>query len=73
MLWNKKIPGFEKVEIPKSKWLIFPIHSTNAKDIQKASNDFYFKFLPSSKYNLRDIPELEYYHDGVTDFLVPIE
>lgn len=73
VLWNKEIPEFEKVEIPKSKWLIFPIHSRKAEEIQKVSSDFYIKFLPSSKYNLRDIPELEYYHDGETDFLVPIE
>ena len=34
---------------------------------------FYEDFLPSCKYNLRDLPELEYYHDEVTDFLIPIE
>lgn len=73
VLWSHKIKEFSSVIIPKSKWLIFHIPSTNSKEIQKASDDFYCHFFPSSKYNLRDIPELEYYHDGVTDFLVPIE
>ncbi len=73
VLWKQKIEEFEPVVIPKSKWLIFHISSTNAKDIQRVSSDFYYRFFPSSKYNLKDIPELEYYHDGVTDFLVPIE
>lgn len=72
VLYDKKIEGFEKIIIPASKWLVFRINSTNAKDIQDMSNKFYFEFLPSCKYNLREIPELEYYHDGVTDFLVPI-
>lgn len=73
VLWNKDIKEFQKVIIPKSKWLIFHIPNTNAKDIQKVSEDFYCNFIPSNKYNIRPIPELEYYHDGVTDFLVPIE
>lgn len=73
ILWNKKIEEFEKKEIPKSKWLVFHIPNTEAIDIQKASNDFYYQFLPSCKFNLKDIPDLEYYHDGVTDFLIPIE
>lgn len=73
VLWNKFIEGFEKIVIPKSKWLMFHIVNNKAKDIQKMSHEFYYEFLPSCKYNLRDIPELEYYHDGVTDFLVPIE
>lgn len=72
VLYDKKIEGFEKIIIPASKWLVFRINSTNAKDIQEMSNKFYFEFLPSCKYSLREIPELEYYHDGVTDFLVPI-
>ncbi len=72
VLYDKEIKEFEKIIIPASKWLVFRINSNNAKDIQEMSNKFYFEFLPSCKYNLREIPELEYYHDGVTDFLVPI-
>lgn len=70
--YDKKIEGFQKFTIPKGKWLIFTISSYEPKDIQKTSRRFYVEFLPSSKYNLRDVPELEYYHDGITEFLVPI-
>lgn len=72
VLWDKKVDNLEKVIIPKSKWLRFHIPSDEAKDIQNMSDLFYYQFLSTCKYNLRDIPELEYYHDGVTEFLVPI-
>lgn len=73
ILYDKYIPGFKEIIIPKSKWLIFRIPTQNAEDIRKVSQQFYLEFLPSCKYNLRSIPELEYYHDDVTDFLVAIE
>lgn len=72
VLYDKEINAFEKIIIPKSKWLVFKIDSTEAKDIQEMSHKFYLNFLPSCKYNLREIPELEYYHDNITEFLVPI-
>ena len=72
VLYDKYIKELEQIIIPKSKWLMFRINSQNAKDIQEMSHKFYLDFLPSCKYNLKEIPELEYYHDGVTDFLVPI-
>lgn len=72
VLYDKKINEFDKVIIPSGKWLMFRINSQNAKDIQEISHKFYLEFLPSCKYNLREIPELEYYHEDVTDFLVPI-
>lgn len=71
-LYSKKIENFERINISKGKWLLFRINSQNAKDIRNLSQKFYLDFLPSCKYNLRDIYELEYYHDDVTDFLVPI-
>lgn len=71
-LYDKKIDGFENIIIPKSKWLKFRINSQEAKDIQEISHKFYTEFLPSSKYNLKELPELEYYHDDITDFLVAI-
>ena len=40
--------------------------------IQDISHKFYCNFQFFNKYNLREIPELEYYHDNVTDFLVAI-
>ncbi len=72
VLYDKNYDGFEKVEIPEGKWLVFRINSQDAKEIQEMSETFYMNFLPSCKYNLKETPELEYYHDDVTDFLVPI-
>ncbi len=71
-LYDKVIDEFEKIIIPKSKWLKFRINSQNAKDIQEISHKFYKEFLPSIKYNLKEMPELEYYHNEVTDFLIAI-
>lgn len=71
-LFDRKIDEFEHINIPKSKWLKFSIASQNASDIQDVSHRFYREFLPSVKYNLKPLPELEYYHDDVTDFLVAI-
>ena len=71
-LYDKKIKEFEHIKIPKSKWLRFRINSRKAEDIQEISHKFYKEFLPSVKYNLKELPELEYYHDDKTDFLVAI-
>lgn len=73
VLWNKKIEEFEQYKIPKSRWLVFKINSTKVMDVQNMINKFYHEFLPSCKYNLRNMPELEYYHDNITEFLIPIE
>lgn len=73
VLYDKPIPKLEKYVIEKSKWLVFHIPSYKPKDIQEMSHQFYREFVPSCKYNLKAIPELEYYHDGITDFMVPIE
>lgn len=73
ILYDQKIKEFERITIPASKWLVFKINSQNSKDIQKISHQFYMEFLPSCKYSFNSIPELEWYHDNQTDFLVPIE
>ena len=72
-MYDKRIEDLEKIIIPKSKWILIRINSRDAQDIQNASEMFYEEFLPSCKYNFRDLPELEYYHDGITDFLIPID
>lgn len=71
-MYDQPIDDFEHIKIPTSKWLKFSIPSQNPKEIQEISHKFYEEFLPSTKYNLKELPELEYYHDGVTDFLVAI-
>ena len=71
--YDREIEELEKNVIPKSKWLVLKIPSQEAKDIQEITCRFYVDFLPSSKYKLKDIPELEYYHDDITELLVAIE
>lgn len=73
VLWKEKYDCLDAKIIKESKWLKFRISSCESHDIQEMSNYFYFNFLPTCNYNLKDEPELEYYHDGVTDFLIPIE
>lgn len=72
VLWKEKVDNLQEWIIPKSKWLKFHIPSDEAIDIQNMSDMFYYQFIATCNYNLREIPELEYYHDGVTEFLVPI-
>lgn len=64
---------FKKIVIPKSKWILFKINSQETKDIQNTTQRFYKEFIPSTKYKFRDLPELEYYHDNIVEFLIPIE
>lgn len=73
VLYEKESKGLEKKVIPKSKWIQITINSQQASEIQKVSKIFYKEFLPSCKYNFRDLPEIEFYHDEITDFLIPIE
>lgn len=72
VLFKDNFDDFEKVVIPAGKWLFFRIYSQEAEKIQEVSKNFYFEFLPSCKFNLKESSEIEYYHDGVTDFLIPI-
>ena len=73
VLYNQKFEKLEKKIIPKSRWILIKINSQEEKDIQEISDIFYKDFFPSCKYNFKDLPELEYYHDKITDFLIPIE
>jgi len=63
---------FEKVIIPKGKWIVIKINSQEAEDIQEVTNKFYKEFVPSTNYTLKELPELEYYHDDITEFMIPI-
>jgi len=73
VLYYDQKDDMEEFIIPKSKWIQLRVNSQEPEDIQENSRIFYQEFLPNSKYNFRDLPELEYYHDDVTDFLIPIE
>lgn len=72
-LYTEKHEGFLSVNFPKSKWLIFKINSREARDIQNLSHKFYDTFFPKSKYKLKDLPELEAYKEGSTEFWIAIE
>lgn len=73
VLYNEKIDEMEQIIIPKSRWIVIRVNSQRAQDIQETSKIFYRDFLPSCKYNVRDLPEIEFYHDEITDFFIPIE
>ena len=75
VLYDYEVPEkeFKKYIIPSSKWLSFKINSQDSKMIQKISQDFYNKFIKSVDFSIKSLPELEYYHDNITEFLVPIE
>lgn len=72
LLWQHGQPGMKTYHVPAARWLKICIPSQTARDIQEMSDRFYEKFLPTCCYRLRPDPELEHYHDGVTDFLIPI-
>ena len=75
ILYDYEIPEkeFKKYTIPASKWLSFKINSQDTEMIQKISQDFYNKFIKSVNFSIKSLPELEYYYNGITEFLVPIE
>ncbi len=73
VMYENSSSQLQKVVIPPNKWLKFRIPTQEAPDIQRMSQKFYIDILPSCKYDLTSsLPELEYYHDDITDFLVPI-
>ncbi len=73
VMYEENLEGRIKKVIPQSKWIQMRTNSQEAEEIQMTSDSFYEEFLANSKYNYKDLPELEYYHNGVTDFLIAIE
>lgn len=75
-LWRRERislqPEFVTYQVPSTRWLKFAIGSQAATEIQAASAKFYENFLPTCEYQLRPEPDLEYYHDGITELWVPI-
>lgn len=72
VLYDREIKGLTKHIIPAGKWIVLRVSTQEAKDIQEVTCKFYVDFLPSSKYVLKDVPELEYYHDDITEFMIPL-
>lgn len=73
ILYESKYDNANPITIKRHRYLKYTIKSNEAKDIQEMSDNFYKKILPSLKYKLADAPELEYYNNGTTNFLVPLE
>lgn len=73
VLYKKEIRGFERITLAAGKYLRFRVNSYDAKEIQRLTDTVFLDFLPSSRFEVRFAPEIEYYHDGVTDFFLPIE
>ena len=73
ILWHESHPGLESCTLPASRWLKFHIDSQEARKIQAISHWFWENFIPTCCYELKSFPELEAYHDGVTDFYIPIK
>lgn len=73
VLYEKDLGQMQKWIIPEGKWIQIKVKSQDEKDIQKVSNMFYKEVLPICKYNFKFLPDMEFYHDGIVDFLVPIE
>lgn len=72
VLWRTPHPELTTYEVRAGKYLKFQVPSQNERAIQSMSNRFYEKFLPTCCYELSPEPELEHYHDGVTDLLMPL-
>ncbi|WP_088043659.1 AraC family transcriptional regulator [Bacillus sp. EAC] len=56
--------GFEKLEIPASKWAIFGITGPMPHAMQKAWRQIFTEWFPSSGYEHAGIPEFEVYPEG---------
>ncbi|MDR2806193.1 MAG: GyrI-like domain-containing protein [Dysgonamonadaceae bacterium] len=62
---TKECPaGFEKLDIPASKWAVFEIEGAMPEAIQDGSLRIFNGWLPSSGYQHADAPEIERYSDG---------
>lgn len=72
ILYKNNNPDFKEFIIPKRKYFVFHINSRSEIEIQKMINIAENKFLNSLKLPLLDYPQIEYYHEGTTDFYLPM-
>ena len=74
ILGKKKRQDFEKITIPKAKWVIFKLNSKEQKDILELINTIYTKWLPSSEYNIiLPYPNLEIYYENYCEYCVAVK
>jgi AraC family transcriptional regulator len=55
--------GLLKLEVPASKWAVFEVHGPMPDAMQKAWNQIFSEWLPSSGYEHAGTPALEVYTD----------
>lgn len=56
--------GFQKIDIPASKWAIFEVHGAMPDAIQKVWKQIFSEWFPSNGYEHAIGPELEVYPPG---------
>lgn len=74
ILGKTKMANSKKIVIPKSTWAMFKINSKEQKEILETMHQIYYKWLPSSKYNvILPYPNLEIYYDNYCEYCIPIK
>ncbi|MBP3463942.1 MAG: AraC family transcriptional regulator [Clostridia bacterium] len=75
VLYKNKVneKEFQKVILPKSKWIVFKTKTQDTKEIQETTQKIYKEFIPSTKYKFKELPELEYYHNNIVEIMMPLE
>lgn len=68
-----KIKGLEKVIIKKGRYAVFNVHSREQKDIVKTGNLIYEKWLPSTRYKIREGYDYELYINDTCYIYIPLE
>jgi len=62
---TKECPaGFEKLDIPAARWIVFEITGAIPKAIQDGCHYIFNEWLPLSGYKHANVPELEWYSVG---------
>ena len=68
-----KIEELEKVIIKEGKYAVFNVHSRCQKGIVKTGNLIYEKWLPSTRYKIREGYDYELYIDDTCFIYIPLE
>ena len=68
-----KIDGLEKIVIKKGKYAVFNVHSRNQKEVVKTGNLIYEKWLPSTRYKIRDGYDYELYKEDTCFIYIPLK
>lgn len=70
---QRKFCKSTKFIIPKSTWAIFNVTDRTSTYMSNLSLYVYKNWIPYSGYNIRNLPEIELYHDDYTQWWLPIE